>query len=65
MISYHEHNEANRAEELANFLKIGKSIAILSDAGTPGISNRSLPYRPKSTPKLVQKLQQFPVLSLL
>lgn len=39
LISYHEHNEAERADELANLLKEEKSIAIVSDAGTPGISD--------------------------
>ncbi|MEP6787232.1 MAG: 16S rRNA (cytidine(1402)-2'-O)-methyltransferase [Acidobacteriota bacterium] len=35
--SYHEHNEQERAEELADRLVAGESIAIVSDAGTPGI----------------------------
>lgn len=39
MVSYHEHNEARRAAELLELLKSGKSIAIVSDAGTPGISD--------------------------
>jgi 16S rRNA (cytidine1402-2'-O)-methyltransferase len=37
LISYHEHNEQERAEELADRLVSGESIAIVSDAGTPGI----------------------------
>ncbi len=37
LTSYHEHNEKERAEELADRLVIGDSIAIVSDAGTPGI----------------------------
>ncbi len=41
LISYHEHNEAERAEELAELLKSGKSIAVVSDAGTPGIADPS------------------------
>ena len=36
-VSYHEHNEQERAEELADRLVSGESIAIVSDAGTPGI----------------------------
>lgn len=36
-VSYHEHNEQERAEELADRLIQGESIAIVSDAGTPGI----------------------------
>lgn len=41
LISYHEHNEKERAEELAGMLKGGKSIAIVSDAGTPAICDPS------------------------
>jgi len=38
-ISYHEHNEASRAAELIEKLATGARIAIVSDAGTPGISD--------------------------
>src|SRR5262249_46364101 len=37
--SYHEHNEAARAEELAARLASGQRIAQVSDAGMPGISD--------------------------
>src|SRR6187549_3197221 len=37
VVSYHEHNEQERAEELAELLIGGESVAIVSDAGTPGI----------------------------
>jgi 16S rRNA (cytidine1402-2'-O)-methyltransferase len=36
-ISYHEHNEHERSEEFSDRLLKGESIAIVSDAGTPGI----------------------------
>src|SRR5947199_7923518 len=39
MMSYHEHNEASRAAELIERLAQGSRIAIVSDAGTPGISD--------------------------
>ena len=39
LVSYHEHNEIERAEELVNVLEDGKSVAIVSDAGTPGIND--------------------------
>jgi 16S rRNA (cytidine1402-2'-O)-methyltransferase len=38
-ISYHEHNEAARAAELCELLATGKDVAIVSDAGTPLISD--------------------------
>jgi len=36
---YHEHNEVEAAERLADLLSAGKSIALVSDAGTPAISD--------------------------
>ena len=39
LVSYHEHNEQTRAEELLNFLADGRSIALVSDAGTPGVAD--------------------------
>jgi 16S rRNA (cytidine1402-2'-O)-methyltransferase len=38
-ISYHEHNERERAVELIKQLKRGSDVAVVSDAGTPGISD--------------------------
>ena len=37
MISYHRHNEQVRTDNLIKELKEGKNIALVSDAGTPGI----------------------------
>ena len=37
--SYHEHNEHERTEELCEFLTSGKNIALVSDAGTPLVSD--------------------------
>jgi len=41
LVSYHEHNETVRAEELVKLLTNGESVAVVSDAGTPGISDPS------------------------
>jgi 16S rRNA (cytidine1402-2'-O)-methyltransferase len=38
-ISYHEHNELTRAAELIMHLEQGKSIALVTDAGMPGVSD--------------------------
>ena len=38
-ISYHEHNERQRAEELIGRLVAGESIALVSDAGTPALND--------------------------
>jgi 16S rRNA (cytidine1402-2'-O)-methyltransferase len=39
LVAYHEHNEAETALELSDQLAAGKSIAVVSDAGTPGLSD--------------------------
>ena len=39
LISVHEHNERQSAEKLLTNLQIGESIALVTDAGTPGISD--------------------------
>jgi 16S rRNA (cytidine1402-2'-O)-methyltransferase len=38
-MSYHEHNEKTRGQELIELLKEGKDVAVVTDAGTPGISD--------------------------
>jgi len=38
-ISYHEHNEQQRAAELITQVKQGSDVAVVSDAGTPSISD--------------------------
>lgn len=39
LISYHQHNEQVKSDELINRLKQGEKIALVTDAGTPGISD--------------------------
>src|SRR5437763_16385498 len=39
LISYHEHNEAMRTAQLVDRLAAGEKIALITDAGTPGISD--------------------------
>lgn len=39
MVSLHDHNEAQRAPELVARMRDGTSIALVSDAGTPAISD--------------------------
>jgi len=38
-VSYHQHNEVGRAEELIATLSSGGTVAVVSDAGTPGIAD--------------------------
>ena len=39
VISYHEHNELRKSQTLIDYVLNEKSVAVVSDAGTPGISD--------------------------
>ena len=39
MTSYHEYNKIDKARTLIEKMKSGKNIALITDAGTPGISD--------------------------
>jgi 16S rRNA (cytidine1402-2'-O)-methyltransferase len=39
LVAYHDHNEIDVAEKLAEQIAAGKSVAVVSDAGTPAISD--------------------------
>lgn len=39
LMSYHKHNEMSKGEDIISKLKSGLNIAIVTDAGTPGISD--------------------------
>ena len=39
LIAFHEHNESYKAADLIAFAKAGETIAVISDAGMPGISD--------------------------
>ncbi len=41
-VSYHEHNEAARTAELVERLARGQNVAVITDAGTPGVSDPGL-----------------------
>ena len=38
-VSYHEHNEAARTAELVERLARGETVALITDAGTPALSD--------------------------
>lgn len=38
-MSYHEHSKLEKTEQILGLLKEGKNLALVSDAGTPGISD--------------------------
>ncbi|HEY4509570.1 MAG TPA: 16S rRNA (cytidine(1402)-2'-O)-methyltransferase [Candidatus Paceibacterota bacterium] len=39
LISYHQHSDAKKASEILELLRVGKNLAFVTDAGTPGISD--------------------------
>ncbi|MGH2978913.1 MAG: 16S rRNA (cytidine(1402)-2'-O)-methyltransferase, partial [Solirubrobacterales bacterium] len=39
LVSYHEHNERRRAPELAGWIESGEVVALVTDAGTPAVSD--------------------------
>ncbi len=39
LISYHQHSNLNKTEEILELLANGKNLALVTDAGTPGISD--------------------------
>src|SRR2546427_1116975 len=41
-VSFHEHNARSRVPQLISRLEAGKSVAIITDAGTPGVSDPGL-----------------------
>jgi 16S rRNA (cytidine1402-2'-O)-methyltransferase len=41
-VSYHQHNEASRTTELVERLGRGENVALITDAGTPGLSDPGL-----------------------
>jgi len=57
-VSYHMHNEGSRSEELVAELKLGARIAIVSDAGTPGIAD---PGGQIATAAIAAGINVFPV----
>lgn len=57
-VSYHLHNESRRAEELLEQLTNGARIAVVSDAGTPGIAD---PGHEIATAAIAAGVSVFPV----
>lgn len=39
LLSYHQHSKIGQVERIIDLLKNGKNLALVSDAGTPGISD--------------------------
>ncbi len=57
-LALHEHNEVARADEVVSMLEAGRSVAVVSDAGTPAVSDPGA--------RLVRKVRDagFPVVPI-
>jgi len=42
ILSYYQHSKLKKIEYILQLLKEGKNLALVSDAGTPGISDREI-----------------------
>jgi 16S rRNA (cytidine1402-2'-O)-methyltransferase len=58
LLSYHEHNERMREDRLLEKLREGKNVALVTDAGTPGISD---PGEPLIRRAIREKIPLIPV----
>jgi len=60
-LSYHQHSEIKRTNEILDLLKRGKKLALVSDAGTPGISDPGNRLISILIGDLVQEVEIVPV----
>jgi len=61
LLSYHHHSKISRIEKIIEHLENGKNLALVSDAGTPGISDPGNELIAKLSPRA--KLWEIPELS--
>lgn len=61
LISYHQHSRLQKIEEIIDLLKQGKNLALVSDAGTPGISDPGNVLVKKVVDELGDSVQVIPV----
>jgi 16S rRNA (cytidine1402-2'-O)-methyltransferase len=62
LMSYFEHNELKKLDKLLSHLKRGKDIALVSDAGTPGVSDPGYPLIQQAIERRIQRgeFKSFP-----
>ncbi len=61
LLSYHQHSKVKRVEEVIEKLREGKNLALVSDAGTPGISDPGNKLIEKIKEELKDKVEIKPV----
>jgi 16S rRNA (cytidine1402-2'-O)-methyltransferase len=60
-ISYHQHSKSNKVDWIISLLEEGKNLALVTDAGTPGISDPGNELINQLTNKLVNDFRIIPV----
>jgi len=60
-LSYHQHSKIQKIERIVNFLKEGKNLALVSDAGTPGISDPGNLLIKDATNRLGNEVKVVPI----
>lgn len=61
LLSYHQHSQLSRTDKAIELLRQGKNLALVSDAGTPGISDPGNSLVKKVVESLGAQAQIFPV----
>ena len=60
-LSYHEHSKLNKIDYILELLKNGKNLALVSDAGTPGISDPGGKLIQRVVESLSDKVEIIPI----
>jgi len=61
LISYHQHSKLEKINQIINLLKAGKNLALVSEAGTPGISDPGNKLIEKVIESLNDKVEIIPI----
>jgi 16S rRNA (cytidine1402-2'-O)-methyltransferase len=61
LISYHQHSKLEKIDQIINLLKEGKNLALVSEAGTPGISDPGNKLIEKVIESLGNKVKIIPI----
>ena len=61
LLSYHHHSKLSRVEKIVEHLENGKNLALVSDAGTPGISDPGNILIEHITQNIEQKIDIIPI----
>jgi 16S rRNA (cytidine1402-2'-O)-methyltransferase len=60
-LSYHQHSKENKEIRILEFLKEGKNLALVSDAGTPGVSDPGNKLVETIVKEMKEKVEIIPV----